>query len=96
MATISTDKYTLAVTKIVEEQTLIIGPIAKDLAKRAQGIKGLNGNDLYIEGDPILALGSLVGQFERLFGKASVDASRAALKRTGIGLLPEELPSILR
>ena len=90
------NKYNVAVIKIIEEQRQIIGPIAVDLAKRASGILLLNDHEVSISGDPKQALEGLVLQYQQIFGRASVEASKDALKRSDAALLPEEIPAILK
>jgi hypothetical protein len=90
------DKYSEAVLKIVSEQELIIGPLAKDLAKKANGITFKDSKEVMITGDPKSALENLVGQYHMLFGKTSVEVSKNAIKSLRHLLSSEDLPEILK
>ena len=90
------DKYSDAILKIVNEQKLIIGPIAFDLAKRVQGVTVISEKEITIIGDPKSTLESVVVEYEKLFGRSSVEVSKEVIKKGNGVLQPEELPAILR
>lgn len=90
------DKYSEAVSRIVSEQELVMGPLAISLANKTQGIKIENKDSASITGDPKVALGSLVSQYDMLFGKVSIEVSKNALKHMSTVLSPQELPDILK
>ncbi|MFA6982107.1 MAG: hypothetical protein WC243_03745 [Patescibacteria group bacterium] len=90
------DKYTQAVLKIIKEQESLIGPLALDLAKKSENIVFSNGAQVTINGNPIIALGDLVGQYNTLFGRTSVEVSKLAIKKSGESFTQEELPEILK
>ena len=83
--------YNIVAEKIVAEQEQIIGPLAYDLASKAVGI-GVHDHHVDITGDPKTALENLVIQFKGLFGQASIEASKNALRNLSFSL---ELPAIL-
>lgn len=88
------NKYGQAVISIVNEQKLIIGPLAIDLARRVENIR-IDSDVAEIMGDdPLKALEQLVHQYKILFGEASVRVSKEAVKKAQ--LQPHELPEILR
>jgi len=89
-------KYINAVQIILSEQKQIIGPLALDLAKQAQGIKFIDEQSVEFEADPKSALGNLILMYQTVFGKSSVEVCRNALLRTNLGFTPEELPDVLR
>jgi hypothetical protein len=90
------DKYSEAVSKIVIEQELVMGPLALLLANKIKGIAIENKDNVSITGDPKVALGSLVSQYGMLFGKISIEVSKNALKHVSTTLSPQELPDILK
>ena len=90
------NKYNVAVLKIIEEQQQIIGPLAMDLARRTAGILVVSDHEISISGDPKQALEGLVLQYQKICGRASVEASKDALRRSQAALLPDDIPTILR
>lgn len=83
--------------RIVKAQELVIGPIAWTEAKKVSGLKikeGVSGLTL-TNGDPKV-VDRLVGRYEKLFGRASVEVCKNAV-RDIIGELPgEQVPSSLK
>ena len=79
---------------IVKHQESIIGPLAWNEAGKVSGLK-VNGKDINITGDGKKVLENLVKQYQTLFGQASVEACKDAVKR----ILPKdqesEVPAIL-
>lgn len=90
------DKFSSAALKIIRTQELLIGPIARDLAQKVQGLSIVNVDNIEINGDPKLILGNLVNQYYGIFGKTSIMVSKDALKSLESSLTPEELPEILK
>ncbi len=66
-------------TKIIEEQELVIGPLAWGEAEKVQGLKVTNHEVDFNNGDPKSVVDRLVGQYERLFGRASHEVCREAV-----------------
>ena len=89
------DKYTQAVIQIIKEQEQVVGPIAFDLAKSVSAIHLGSQESVSIDGDPKTALENLVLQYQRLFGKASVEVSKEAIKRSKLIFGSTDLPTIL-
>ncbi len=89
------DKYTQAVIQIIKEQEQVVGPIAFDLAKSVSAIHLGAQENVSIDGDPKTALENLVLQYQRLFGRASVEVSKEAIKKSNIIFGPVDLPTIL-
>jgi hypothetical protein len=86
-------------TKIIKEQELIIGPLAWIQAGKVAGIHiaDQKSGALSIEStNAPSVIDQLVGQYERLFGRAS----REVCKEAAAGLIPglqiNEIPSSLR
>jgi hypothetical protein len=80
--------------RIIKEQELIIGPIARDEARHVAGLH-LESDVASIEGDPKTVIDALVAQYERLFGRASREACRDAVASIIADLSPAEIPSSL-
>lgn len=77
---------------IVEQQEGIIGPLAWSEAKKVSGLS-VNGKQLFVSGEGIKVLESLVRQYEKLFGRASVEACKDAIRGKA---KVDELPQILQ
>lgn len=87
------------ITKIILEQELIIGPLAWEEAAKVEGISVSEAEKVVKITNNINTsdtINKLVKQYERLFGRASVEACKDAVK----GLLPklkqDEIPEMLR
>ncbi len=66
-----------------------------DLCSYSQFIVDIVVFHVSIDGDPKTALENLVLQYQRLFGKASVEVSKEAIKRSNIIFGSVDLPTIL-
>ncbi len=74
------DPVAQAVSSIIKEQMAIIGPLAVDQAKKVTGLKIDSITQIEVIGDKKEALAGLVSTYEKLFGKASVEVCKEALK----------------
>ncbi|MES2059597.1 MAG: hypothetical protein V4438_01045 [Patescibacteria group bacterium] len=84
-------------TKIIQEQELIIGPIAWEEAGEVKGIHVHDRNSVSIESDNSgTVVDDLVGKYEHLFGRASREVCRDAVAGLIADLLPAEIPLSLR
>jgi len=87
-------KYEALISAVVKHQETIIGPLAQNEAGKVSGVS-LSEGQVNIAGDGKSTLENLVKQYEKLFGQASVEACKDAVRP----LLPEmkgiELPEIL-
>jgi hypothetical protein len=83
---------------IIEEQALIIGPIAWEEAKKVPGITIIDqkGGQVYLEGDGKEILNNLVAQYARLFGKTSKEVCKEAAKDLLKSIQESDIPSSLR
>jgi autonomous glycyl radical cofactor GrcA len=89
------DIFSQIVDKIIKEQEGIIGPIALEQAQKVPGLKIDNENHINIEGDKKSTLENLVKQYEKLFGPASIEVCRDAVKGI-IGQAPQDqIPQLL-
>lgn len=90
------DPVAQAASKIIKEQQAIIGPIALVQAKKVAGFNISSSDDITITGSKKQALESLVRQFEKLFGKASVQVCKDAFAPFSEKIPAGDVPDILR
>ena len=83
--------------RIIQEQELIIGPIAWDEAKKVQGMTVLyEKREVTLQQDESGVVDRLVAQYERLFGRASREVCKEAV-RDIIGDVPQDkVPAALK
>ncbi len=83
--------------KIIQEQALIIGPIAWEQAEKVTGLRiNIKSKEVDIEGDARDVLERLVAQYEKLFGVASREVCRDAV-RPLLAEVPEgDIPEVLK
>lgn len=91
------DIIQLVASRIVKEQEVIIGPIAWEEARSVKGLKvDVIRKELKVQGNQKETLQALVNQYRRLFGKASEEVCREAV-RDIISEVPQELvPPLLK
>jgi len=88
---------TKIVNKIIEEQEAIIGPLAWEEAQKVSGLKiDVARHAVNVEGNTREVLERLVSQYEKLFGQASVEVCRDAVRPLLSQLKDEEIPAVLR
>lgn len=88
--------YSQAVAQIIREQQRIIGPLALDQARKVVELKITNSDHFDILGDVKTALTHLVEKYAELFGRASIEVCKEAVRHLKTPLKPEELPEILK
>ncbi len=82
--------------KIIEEQEKIIGPIAFEQAKKVSGLSvDSQKHEVKIEGDQKEILQKLVEQYQHLFGRASVEVCRDAVKDLIKQAPSDKIPSLI-
>lgn len=83
--------------KIIHEQELIIGPVAWEQAGKVTGLRiDIAKHEASIEGDTKEVLERLVAQYEKLFGAASREVCRDAV-RPLLSQVPEtDIPAVLK
>jgi hypothetical protein len=91
-----TDLYLTIVNNIIRSQEQIIGPVAFDQARKVAGLKISSSGEVQIEGNSKEVINNLVEQYEHLFGRASIEVCRDAVKEIKPAPSPEELPDILK
>lgn len=91
------DIFAQLTEKIIEEQERIIGTIALEQARKVQGLKvDWEKHDIQFDGDKSDIVEKLIEQYKGLFGQASVEACKEAV-RSLISKVPQnQIPSLLR
>ena len=90
------DIYGQIVEKIIKEQETIIGPIALEQAKKVPGLSiDLQKHEVKIEGDQKEILQKLVEQYQHLFGQASVEVCKDAVKDIIKQAPSDKIPSLI-
>ena len=89
------DKVSEIAEKIIKEQENIIGPVAVEQARKVEGIEVVSDRDIKIVGNGKEVLQNLVNQYEKLFGRASIEVCREAVKGIISQAPRDQIPSIL-
>jgi hypothetical protein len=86
------------VVRIIQEQELVIGPIAWEEARKIEGlvIDAATKKVSFTNGNEIETINKLVMQYQRLFGQASVEVCRDAVKDLIADAPQEQVPSLLK
>ena len=85
--------------RIIREQELVIGPLAWIEASKVSGLSVIDqraGTVLITGPDQNSVIDSLVAQYEKLFGGASHEVSRDAVRSLIANIPVVEIPSSLR
>lgn len=83
--------------KIIEEQALIIGPVAWEQASKVTGLSiDIATHKVSVEGNAKEILEKLVAQYEKLFGPASREVCRDAVRPLLSQVPDEEIPAVLK
>lgn len=91
------DIFSQIAEKIIKEQENIIGPIALEQAKKVTGLKvDWSKHHVEIQGDATNVIGNLVENYEHLFGRASIEVCRDAVKSIINDVPKEKLPKSLQ
>lgn len=91
------DIFAQIAEKIIREQEGIIGPVALEQARKVPGLKiNWPKHVVVLEGNKKEIIEKLVEQYEYLFGQASVEVCKDAVKKI-IGEVPQDqIPQLLR
>ena len=83
---------------IIEEQELIIGPIAWNEAEKVAGMKvSYATREIKLDDETSAAtIERLVHQYERLFGRASLEVCKEAVRDIIADVPPEQVPALLK
>ena len=88
------DIFAQMANKIIKEQQAIIGPVAFEQAKKVPGLKIDEKHEVAIEGNEKAVLEQLVEQYQHLFGQASVEVCKDAIRNLQVP--PDNLPALLK
>ncbi len=87
------------VKSIIEHQQLVMGPLALEQANKVTGLNVSDGANIQVKitgSDSDKILTELVEKYEQLFGRASVEVCRDAVKEVKPPVEVDQLPQILR
>lgn len=87
--------YEQAVSKIIQEQQLIIGPLAIDQARKIKGIE-VETDAVRLIGDGKDLLNSLVKRYSEFFGQASIEVCKDAVHDITSKMTPDQIPDVLK
>lgn len=90
------DPYVDAVSRIIKQQQVLIGPIALDQARKVIGLSLNGGSSITFQGNKKEILENLVKQYQKLFGKASVEVCKEAFAPIADKIPTTEIPDILK
>ncbi len=90
------DAFSQAVSRIIKEQQEIVGPLALDQAKKVEGLEVSSADDVKITGKGKDVLGSLVNQYAKLFGRASVEVCKEAFQPFSDKIPTNDIPELLK
>lgn len=88
--------YVSIVAKIIHSQGTVIGPLAVERAKKVSGISLKSEKDIVLNGDSKKIVEALVHEYETLFGKASVEVCRDAVREIKPPVPADMLPKNLQ
>ena len=90
------DIFITIAVRIIKEQELIIGPLAWEEAGKVKGLEiNLDKETLQLTGDKKQVINGLVKQYSRLFGRASQEVCKDAVRDIIAELPKNEVPSAL-
>lgn len=91
------DIFSQIAEKIIKEQESIIGPIALEQAKKVPGLTvDAQKHEVVIQGNKTDILEKLVERYQGLFGQASVQACREAVKGLLTQVPQDQVPALLK
>lgn len=90
------DIFLTIANRIIKEQEVIIGPLAWEEAKKVKGIKIQEKTKLVIDGNKTSVINDLVKQYSRLFGRASTEVCKDAVRDLISDLPAQQVPASLR
>ncbi|MBI1872186.1 hypothetical protein HYS10_02075, partial [Candidatus Collierbacteria bacterium] len=72
------------------------GPLALEQAKKVSGLEVSSADDVKVTGNGKEVLDNLVKQYEKLFGKASIQVCKEAFEPYSDKIPANEVPDILK
>lgn len=88
------DIYITLATKIIKEQEAVIGPLAWSEASKVKGLT-VKDHDIDLKGEGKSILEALVNQYSTLFGQASIEVCKDAVRKLAATMDKNTLPAIL-
>ena len=88
--------YDQVVSQIIKSQQTVIGSIAFDQAKKVAGIDIIAEDKIKLVGDGKKIVEQLVEQYSNIFGRASVEVCKDAVREIHPPVPAEYLPQILK
>jgi hypothetical protein len=93
----SSTQLTQIPIRIIQEQELVIGPLAWSEADKVNGLDADQASgSVSISGDGKDVVNRLVTQYEKIFGEASHETCKEAVQDIITKMSPEEVPSSLK
>lgn len=90
----------IIVQSIISHQEEVLGPLAREQAKTVAGIEINSAGKVKISLKTAAQskdlLGNLVKKYEKLFGRASIEVCKDAVKESGVTYADSDLPDILK
>lgn len=91
------DIHSKMVEKIIQEQEKIIGPVALEQAKKVPGLSvDWPKHIITFSGNKKEIIEKLVGQYKSLFGPASVETCKDAVKGMLSDVPKDQVPALLQ
>lgn len=90
------EPFAQAISSIIKEQMAIIGPLAIDQAKKTPGLKIESITQIEVTGNKKDVLAELIDNYEKLFGKASVEVCKEAFKPYSSKIAATDIPDKLK
>lgn len=91
------DIFSQMAEKIIKEQEGIIGPIALEQAKKVHGLSvDLQKHEITFSGNKTDILEKLVEKYKEVFGQASVEVCKDAVRGILAKLPKEQVPALLQ
>lgn len=91
------DIFAQLVEKIIKEQENIIGPVAVEQAAKVEGLKvDWVKREIELKGDKKEIIQALVNQYKYLFGRASVEVCKDAVKDIISQVPTNQVPDLLQ
>ncbi len=91
------DIFAQLVERIIREQESIIGPVALEQAGKVTGLKvNWQKHEISFSGDKKDIIEHLVEQYQHLFGQASVEACKDAVRGIMSDVPKNQVPPLLR
>lgn len=92
-----TQSLKILIKTIIKSQSLVIGPLAIQEANQVPGLRvAANLSDIEIEGENRGIIENLVKQYEKLFGQASIEVCKDAVKEVLPQISVRDIPDILK